>query len=292
METDWFLKILLLFVCLISSAFFSGSEVALFSIDKKKFASWKESENLVGNYIINLLEFPRRLLVTILLGNTIFNVGASIIAVSIALDLSHVLDLSRDLLLIIQILVLTILILIFGEVTPKLWAAKYPLKFAKIVSIPLYWTSVLFYPVAKILTDIIKSFVSRIKFDRSKTAILSSEIPDLADLGIEKGTLEEEEHELIHGLVAFRNITARVVMTPRVDIKSASVDTNFNDLMELITSTGHSRIPVFEDNLDNILGILYAKDLLPFLANPDSRKNLSLEENRKKSYFCSRIKTY
>lgn len=290
MDTDWQFKLILLFVLLIVSALFSGSEVSLFSIDKKKLKEQTKSKSIIYVYIENLLEFPRRLLVTILLGNTIVNVAASILAVTIALDISAVYNISTELALIVQIILLTILILLFGEITPKVWASKHPYTFAKIVSIPLYWISVLFYPISKTLTDIIKSFASKIKYDKSSTAIRTSELTELADLGVEKGTIEENEHGLIYGLVSFKNITVREVMTPRVDITAVSVDSSFEELMEIITESGHSRIPLYENSLDNIVGIIYAKDLLPFLRSEAKKENFLVRKIARKAIFIPESK--
>ncbi|MCK5086987.1 MAG: DUF21 domain-containing protein, partial [Melioribacteraceae bacterium] len=158
MDVDWFYRIILLFISLIFSAFFSGSEVALFSLEKKQIKKLKEEKGAINNYIVTLLDSPRRLLVTILLGNTIFNVAASILAVTLALDFANLYNLPVNIILVIQIVLLTIFILIIGEISPKIFATKYPLKFSRIVGIPLYWISVLVYPIAKILTDVIKFF--------------------------------------------------------------------------------------------------------------------------------------
>lgn len=290
METDTFYQIIILVVSLLFSAFFSGSEVALFSIDKKKLKELKKENGLLNNYIVSLLESQRRLLVTILLGNTIFNVAASIIAVALSINLAESFGWNVDIVLVSQIIILTILILIFGEITPKVWASKHPVKFARVVAFPLYWLSVLIFPVSKILVDLIKGVSSKLKFDNSKTAILSSELTDLADLGIEAGTIEEDEHGLIHGLVAFKTVTAREVMTPRVDITSIAVDTPFNEMMEIITGSGHSRIPLYEENLDNIVGIIYAKDLLPYLSDEKLKNELNLRKISRKAYFVPETK--
>ncbi|KAB2838695.1 MAG: CBS domain-containing protein, partial [Melioribacteraceae bacterium] len=111
----------------------------------------------------------------------------------------------------------------------------------------------------------------------SRTAIQESEIAELANLSIEKGTIEEGEHELIHGIVSFKTVMTREIMTPRVDIAAVSVDESFDDLMNVINESGHSRIPLYEDSLDKVIGIIYAKDMLPYLKTPELKKNLSLK---------------
>ncbi len=290
MEVDWFYRIAVLFILLLFSAFFSGSEVALFSLDKKKIKDLKKKGGLTDRYIINLLDNQRRLLVTILLGNTIFNVAASIVGVWIAMDAASVFEISVDLALLIQIIALTLIILLFGEVTPKVWASKYPLQFSRICSIPLYWISVLIYPVSKILTDTIKTLASRIKYDKSKTAILTSEIQELADLGVEKGTIEEDEHELLQGLVSFKTVTVREVMTPRVDVVAVSNDTNFDELMKIITESGHSRIPLYDEDLDDIIGVIYAKDLLKFIRKKEEQVSLNLKSIARSAMFIPETK--
>lgn len=290
MDVDWLYKVILLTVTLIFSAFFSGSEVALFSLEKKKIKKIKEERTLINSYISQLLEAPRRLLVTILLGNTIFNVAASILSVTLAIDFANAFGYSLDLILLFQIILLTILILMIGEVTPKVIASKFPYQFARVISIPLYWTSVLFYPVAKIITDLLKSLASKVRFDRTRTAILSSELSDLAEIGAEKGTFEEGEHELIHGLVTFKTVTAREVMTPRVDIISLSVDATYDEVIRTITNSGHSRLPLYDDNLDNIIGVIYAKDLLPYLNGDDEKMVLNLRTISRKAMFIPESK--
>ena len=290
MEVDWYYRLILLIILLILSAFFSGSEVALFSLDKNKIKELKKTPGILAKYISSLLETPRRLLVTILLGNTLVNVAASILGVTIALDAAPLLNITPDLALLIEIILLTILILIAGEITPKVFASKNPLAFAKIIAVPLYWVSVLIYPVSKILTDVIKFFSSKLKFDRGKTALLSSDLTELANIGIESGTIEEEEHELIHGLVSFKSVTVREVMTPRVDITSVPLDTTFQELMQIITESGHSRIPLYNNNLDDVTGIIYAKDLLPFLADPELKEKISLQTIARPAMFVPESK--
>ena len=290
MDIDWIIKISVLLLCLIASAFFSGSEVALFSFDKKKIREFRKGHKIVGGYIQVLLDNPRRLLVTILLGNTLVNTSASIIGVLIALKAAAAFNIATELALLIQIILLTAVLLLLGEITPKLWATKYPFQFARIVVIPLYWVSIVFYPIAKIMTDVLRITTSKLKRYKSKTILEGTEITDLANLGIEKGTIEVEEHELIQGIVSIKNVSAREIMTPRVDISAVPVDADFDELMRIITESGHSRIPLYVNNLDRILGIIYAKDLLPYLKSPEMRKSLSLRKIAREAMYVPATK--
>jgi putative hemolysin len=290
LNIGWQYKLGFLLFLFVLSAFFSGSEVALFSLDKKKLQNTFESYPLIKRYLQNLLDFPRRLLVTILLGNTLVNVSASIIAVSIAIDYSHNTGFPQNIALTIEIICLTFCILILGELLPKIWAAKNPVSFAKVISIPLYWMNVILFPVAEILTEAIRSLIGLLKLDKKKSAILSEEITELANLGHERGTIVEEEHGLINSIVNFRSVAVYEVMTPRVDIVSVSAETNFNEMLEIINKTGHSRIPIFNEDLDEIIGIVYSKDLLPYIKNVDSRMKFSLNKITRKALFIPRTK--
>lgn len=285
MNIDWQYKFGLLLLLLVLSAFFAGSEVALFSLDKKKLQNTFEKNPLIQRYLQKLLDSPGRLLVSLLIGNTLVNVSASIIAVMLALDYSHQTGFPRNAALTIQIIILTLLILFAGELLPKIWASKHPNKFSKYVAIPMYWMNVILFPVAEILTEAIKAGVARLKMDKLKGAILPEEISELANLGHERGTIVEEEHGLINSIVNFRSVAVHEVMTPRVDMLAISVDSTFNQLLELITTSGHSRIPVYREDLDEIIGIVYAKDILPFIRNEEKRKNFSLSKIAHKALF-------
>ena len=290
MDINWQTNLVILFILFLLSAFFSGSEVALFSLDRKKIKKDLESNPLISRYLLYLLEYPRRLLVTILLGNTIVNVAASIVAVALALEYASNFAIPKDIVLTIQIITLTILVILFGELTPKVWASKNPVGFSKAVAVPLYWLSVIIFPVSEFFTEIIRVAVSKIHLDKAKMAILPEEIPELADLGHERGTLVEEEQGLIQSIVEFRSVTAQEVMTPRVDIISVSVNFSFEKILNIITNSGYSRIPVFKEDLDEIIGILYAKDLLPYVRNEELKKKFSIAKLARKPMFIPETK--
>jgi len=290
LDVDWQIKIVILFLLFIFSAFFSGSEVALFSVNKRKLKTDTSVKSVTTRYLLHLLEYPRRLLVTILIGNTVVNVAASIVAVLLTLDIANRFNYSRNIALTVQIIILTILIVLFGELIPKVWASKNPLAFARFVSIPLYWINVILYPVAETLTEIIKSAVSHLNFDKTKSAILPEEITELANLSHERGAIIEEEHGLINSIVSFRTVAVYEVMTPRVDMIAIPTETSFDELLKIITQTGHSRLPLYKNGLDNIIGVVYAKDILPYIQNLELRKQFSLEKIARKALFIPQTK--
>ena len=270
MEIDWSLKTIFLISLLILSAFFSGSEVAFFSLKQKKIEDALRTSKLILRYAILLTNAPRRLLVVILIGNTIANVAASIVAVAIAIEIAARNNVSINLILTIQIILLTLVILLFSELVPKVFASKHPVIIMKISAIPLYFFSIIFYPIAESLTELIRFTTARITLDKSKTAITEKELADLAEISHERGTIEEEEQEIITSFVEFKSVLVGEVMTPRVDMISVPDDLGFDKLVETIKESGHSRIPVFRENLDNIIGIIYAKDLLSYLGSEEA----------------------
>jgi len=290
LDIDWSVKLIAMIVFLCASAFFSGSEVALFSLDKRKIKSQFSGHPLILNYVSSLLEQPRRLLVTILIGNTVVNVAVSIIAVAFAIELAPRIGISEELAITLQIIILTLLILLFGELLPKVFASKNSVRFTKIIVIPLYWINVMIYPISETLTEIIRAATSKIHIHKLKTVLTTDEIGELSDIGQEKGTLEEEEHEIIKSIVSFRNILTSEIMTPRVDIKAIQFDASFDHVVSTINETGHSRFPLYKEDLDAIVGILSAKDILPFIKNGKPLKDINLSEIVRKAMFVPKTK--
>jgi putative hemolysin len=266
-EIDWVYQVIILIAMLLLSAFFSGSEVAFFSLKQKNLDEDFKSSKIISRYARNLIAFPRRLLITILVGNTLANVAASIVSVSLALEIARLYGVAVNLILTLQIILITIIILLFCELLPKVFASKNPQLTIRIIAIPLYLFSLIIYPVTESITEIIRLTLSKIKFDKSKSAITEREISDLAELGHERGTLEEDEQEIISSFVEFKSVLVVEVMTPRVDIVAVPYNVSSEVLIDTINSSGFSRFPVYKENLDKIIGIVHAKDLLPYLKN-------------------------
>ncbi len=290
MEIDWLYKIGILIFLLFLSALFSGSEVSLFSLNRKKTEKHFEKHPHRLSYLKSLLDAPRRLLVTILIGNTLVNVAASIIAVQLALEFADRNGMQINIILTAQIILLTIIVLIFGELVPKVYASKNPLKFSSIIILPIYWISALIFPLSEIITELIKVISSKIKFDKSRSVITEEELSGLGEIAQQKVKIEEEEQEIIASFVEFKTVIISEIMTPRVDIISVSKSCSYDELISTITKSGHSRIPVYGESLDEILGFVYAKDLLPFINDENKRKNFSIGNLLRSALFVPEAK--
>ncbi len=289
MEIERLVFLVLLFFLLILSGFFSGSEVALFGVEKKKINFYLPNKT-TQRYLSYLLSSPRRLLISILIGNNLVNVAISIISVLLVTDLASVYGLNLSLLVFIQITVITVLILIFGELLPKVLATKYQIKFLRIITVPLYYYSVIVFPLSELLSEFIRVATSRLKFSKKKFVVESSEISDISKLSGDLINLNREEKEILESLNEFKEIVAREIMTHRVDIVALSDNEDIDEAINIVTRSGHSRIPVYEKNIDNIIGILHAKDLLKYSINPKLKTGVKLRDLIKRPMFIPESK--
>lgn len=264
MDTDSFVHLLIVFGLFILSAFFSGSEVALFSIDEKKLKLISKRNPLAAKYIRRLLEFPRKILITILIGNNLANVGISILLAFLTVKFAHSIGWNPDLLVSIEIVILTIVLLLIGEIIPKIIANRFPVEYAIFACYPLHWLYTLLAPVTFIFNFISRILQRKFSIDKSKTAIKVEEIKTLADLSEEYGAIEKDERSLIHGIIEFGETTVKEIMTTRTEMVAAEINENFNSILKKFQSSKHSRLPVYKNNIDNILGFIYIKDLLAF----------------------------
>lgn len=290
MDIDWYIQVFLLIVLLLTTALFSGLETALFSLDKEYLKIFKKKNSVLGAYLTELIDFPERLRITVIIVNSVTIIGEVFISLALAVKISMQYQISRELVILFIIILLTVLIFSLVELFPKALAVNHPIIFTKITCIPVYWTSILIYPVTKIIRDILKftawitginKIINRINLEQIKID------NDLADLSSEK---KQEDISLIKNLADFKEIIVREIMTPRVDVTAVSNDTSFQKLIEIIVDTNHSRIPLYNENLDNILGIIYAKDLLPYLKDEMDNNIPDLEKIARKAMFVPETK--
>lgn len=266
-----------LLVLLLISAIVSGSEVAMFSLDTSTREALSEATDRASHRVLALLEKPRQLLITILLLNTLVNVSAAILSALITERITAELGFGTTTIFIIEVIVLTFVLLVVSEITPKLIATRHAVVYSRHVSMPLMLLHRLLYPIvfslAKGMVGIQRLFHKRF-MSRLVSRLSSEDLKTMAEIGEAHGSLEEEEREWIHSIVDFGDTSVRAIMINRLDVEAIPVTATLPEALDLIRASGHSRLPLYVDHLDNILGIIYAKDLLPYLKNGNSPERL------------------
>ncbi|MBW1890488.1 MAG: HlyC/CorC family transporter [Deltaproteobacteria bacterium] len=263
-------QIFVLLVLVILSGFFSSAETSLFSISKTKAIHL--AKNGTGTYrlIRRMKSDPHTLLTTILIGNNLVNVAAAALATSIAMESFPNFAIS------IATGGMTFLILVFGEVFPKSIATRNNVLIARIAIYPVYWLSLLFYPIIKFL-NFIPWLTGRI---RKPQAVTEEELMTFVEVVEEEGEIKEEEKELIHNIFEFDDTNASEIMTPRADMFVIDITEELK--IETIIDSGFSRIPVIHHDIDDVIGVLNIKDLFRHLASGD--KNIDIAQIMKKPY--------
>jgi len=267
LESELWLSIFIFLSLIVLSAFFSGSESAYFSLSETDIRRLKEEKDKSrsGRRVLYLLEKPKRLLMSILTGNTVVNVAAATVA---ALFTGRIIPGGRigsSSRILIEIIVVTLIILIFSELSPKVFAIKQAVRFSRLVSLPLLFIVKALVPLSFIFEKMTGSVSSLLRI-RSESAFFNrDEFKTLFEVGEEKGTLGTTEKEMIHSIFEFRETTAKEVMVPRMDMVCVGKNTPIEKVLSLVKEKGHSRIPVYDGNIDNIVSILFVKDLLPYM---------------------------
>ncbi|MBT8490706.1 MAG: hemolysin family protein [Deltaproteobacteria bacterium] len=279
MDYDITLKFLFICFLLLLSGFFSGSEAALFSITDLHLHKMREDKNPFFAYIQRLLRFPRRLLITILVGNESVNITISAIATSLFIYLLG--EEGKW----VAIAVTTVTLLIIGEAIPKTFAVNYPMRFSMSVSLPLILFSKIARPVVWVLEKISAMFVylfGKTVYQESP-GLTEDEFITLVDVGHEEGALEESERDLIHKVFELADTDMDDVMTPRVDMFCLPVTMNIDEISKQIITARYSRIPIYGNDRDDILGILHARHVLEKLSQ--GRKTENVRKLLKKPFY-------
>jgi CBS domain containing-hemolysin-like protein len=266
----------------------TGAEASFLSVKKSEWDNRDKKNSLIEHYLESLFKNFKLLVFTILVFNSLAKIITVVLTVKFALAVAHFYSLSVPLILFISTVIIVIIFIIFCEIIPKTLSAKYPDKYVRVASVPIFWLSILSYPLLKLFNEVSKLTASLFKIGRSKNP--KDEFKELTRLNIDESNMPEEKSELISDLVSFRKVTVREVMTPRVDIVAVSVDTNFKELMDIILNSMHSRIPLFKDDLDSVIGIIYTKDLLKYQRNNEEELTLDLQKISRKVMFVPESK--
>tara|TARA_B100000927_G_scaffold275608_1_gene255728 strand:+ start:275 stop:1591 length:1317 start_codon:yes stop_codon:yes gene_type:complete len=256
------IQVILLVLLLITSGLISGSEVAFFSLTKEQLDSKSEKKSRQMHIIQKMLQNPKRLLATILITNNFINIAIVLLFASFGQDLFNQIE-NPLIVLLIEIGVITFLILFFGEILPKVYANRNAMIFSQAIAFPVYIIDRYFLFFLTIpLSRITRFMESRLGQKNSEFSI--DKLSQALELTSEEETTKEE-HKILQGIVNFGNIETKQVMCPRIDIFALSVDMDMETIVPLILENGFSRVPVYADNLDSVVGILYTKDLLPHI---------------------------
>ena len=290
LEIEAFHAVLLFIFFIFLSGFFSGSESAYFSFKSSDIHRLNDKKDKSKNTVrvLNLLNKPRRLLMTILVGNTVVNVAAATLA---ALFTSKYISgnyLGRTNKLLFEIIIVTFIILIFSEVTPKVFAVKNYEKFALAVSFPLVGVVKLFTPFSYSFDKLYTMFASLFKVTKDDLFINKEDMKAVIQVSEEKGTIDNEEKEMINSIFKFSDTTVKEVMVPRMDMVVLEKNAPYDEVIKLLKQKGHSRIPVYDEDVDKIVGILFVKNLLEYKNN--KKKFDNLVNLAKKPYYVPETK--
>lgn len=267
------ISFIVLAVLLIISAFSSGSESAFFSLGPNEKETLKNEESKSAKLVLKLLENPKELLATLLITNNFVNVGIVILSSNLLNDFYPISQEHPTLRFLIEIIGITFMLLLIGEVIPKIYATKNAMLMAKLAAFPV--NIIKSIPPLSWLKRFLVNGTNIIhrKLKRKGVKITSDELEQALSLTKEENT-SEEEHKILEGIVKFGNTEACQIMKSRMDVIAFPSDMDFENVIAMILKCGYSRIPVYEESFDSVIGILYIKDLLPHLGtNSDELDN-------------------
>jgi putative hemolysin len=267
---------------LILSGLVSGTEVAFFSLNSDDISGFDDRDKSEGK-VIMLLEAPKNLLSTVLILNNLINIGIVTLTTFFTWSL-YGLNATGVLIILVQTIGVTFAIVFFGEIVPKVYATKAKVEFAKMMAPPIYFFSLILKPLSSLLMAMSNIIEKRI--EKRGYSLSVDQLNQALEITTEDTT--EEEKDILKGIVNFSTLSVRQVMQSRMDITAVELETDFHELMDKINKSGYSRIPVFKDTIDHIEGILYIKDLLPYIEKDENfewqkliRKGFFIPENKK-----------
>ncbi|UAB85545.1 gliding motility-associated protein GldE [Zunongwangia sp. SCSIO 43204] len=274
-----FIFLLLLLLC---SAMISGAEVAFFSLTPADFMTEDGNKRTKSQEIvIKLLEKPKKLLATILVANNFINIAIVLLFDSVSDQLFSGLDVvvfGLNLKLIFEVGVVTFLILLFGEILPKVYASRNNVQFSNFMAQPVNFLDSLFSPLSTPMRSV--TLFLHEKLGKQRSFISIDHLSQALELTSEEDTTKEEQ-KILKGIVSFGNTDTKQVMRPRMDVFALSDEDNYEEIIPVIIENGYSRIPVYKENIDNVTGILYIKDLLPYI----DEKNFEWTSLLREPYF-------
>ncbi|NME36106.1 MULTISPECIES: hemolysin family protein [Fusobacterium] len=289
---DTYRDLILLVILIMLSGFFSASETALTAFSSIHLEDISEKSPKKGELLKKWLKKPTDILTALLLGNNIVNIFSTSLATALITKfLTSKGTESQGRVVLISTVVMTLVILIFGEITPKIIAKNHSTTISKKVIIPIHIMTKVFKPFIIILTSISKllSRLLGIEIKDNAVTITEQDIISYVNVGKAEGVIENEEKDMIESIVTFGDTLAREVMTPRTAVYAFDGEEKVEDILEKVVEKGFSRIPVYNEGIDDIIGILYAKDLL--VAMKEGKKDSKVKEFVRKAFFIPETKS-
>ncbi len=284
MDPSAAIQIIVLIILLFGSAFFSSAETSLTTVNRIKIRSLAEEGNKRAKMVIKITDDSSRMLSAILIGNNIVNLSASSLTTTIAYNLSNGASA-----IAIATGILTLLILIFGEITPKTAATIHAEKLALSYAYPIRFIMIILTPVSFIINVLSRGilFLLRIDPDAKLNTMTENELRTIVDVSHEDGVIEEEEKEMIYNVFDLGDAKAKDVMVPRVNVTFADVDSTYEELLSIFREDKFTRLPVYEETTDNVIGTINMKDLLLF----DNTKEFHIRDILREAYFTHEHKS-
>jgi putative hemolysin len=261
-----------LIILIILSAMTSGAEVAFFSLKKQQRERLAASDSKGENMVAELLRYPKRLLATLLIANNFVNIGIVILSAYITSIFSVPGQEMTIVGWVIQVLLVTFIILLFGEVMPKIYANHFSEKFAVLIVYPILFLRNFFWWIGFSRSLVFLSDIVDKRLGKKGHDISVDDLSYALDLTSTKENMESEDNKILRGIVTFGNTEVKQIMKPRMDVKALEHDTVFTKLLPLLVEAGYSRLPVYKESFDNVAGIIYSKDMLAHLDKKDDFK--------------------
>lgn len=258
MDPSQIIQLITIVILLAMSAFFSSSETALTTVSAIRLKSMADNGNKNAKLVLKLKENPDRMLSAILIGNNIVNIAASSI-VTIFVQGKW-----GDWAISIGSGILTLLVLVFGEITPKTAATGYSDKFSLIVAKPIWFLTKTLTPVIIVVNFLASCIMKlfKININTKESTFTEEELRTIMDVSHEEGVIEEEEREMINNVFDFGEAEAKEIMVPRIDMCMINIDSTYDELLEIFKENRYTRLPVYQDSTDNVIGIINIKDLI------------------------------
>ena len=283
-------RIITLFILLVLSAFFSSAETCLTTVNKMRMKSMADEKVKNARIVLKLIENQTKILRAILIGNNIVNLTASSLTTSFAIQIAQKSGFSEMTSIITGAAtgILTVLILIFGEIVPKTLATMSAEKLALTYAKPVYAVTTVLAPVAFLMNQISKGLLIILRIDTKKQpAITENELRTIVDVSHKEGVIESEERQMITNVVDFGDSLAKDVMVPKMDVAFANVKLSYNELVECYSVDKFTRMPVYSESRDNVVGIINLKDLFFYQG---SKKDFSIADVMREPYFTYEYK--